>query len=141
MPKRKIVAGGYEESSDGSEPELLVPELDAPAKKLKAASYAPLRISTAPKAGAGTFHFPRHVSATTHSSARPGSAASSSLYRKVSDSGVPFMRAASESQVDQQVLVRTPLDLGPDGVALGKIHVDAEASAKGGTSVTKPSTG
>ncbi|KAG8696492.1 hypothetical protein FRC08_007114 [Ceratobasidium sp. 394] len=143
MLKRKIVAGGYEESSDDSESELLITKLDAPTKKLKATSYTPLRISTAPTAGAGTFRFPRHASATAYSSALPSSVASSSLYQKVSDSSIPFMRAASESQVNQQMLIRThkaiASDFEPNGAALSKTHVDVEANAKGGTSVTKPS--
>ncbi|KAG9092551.1 hypothetical protein FS749_015622 [Ceratobasidium sp. UAMH 11750] len=68
MSKRKVVAGGYEESSDGPDFELDF-DTENPAKKAKSASYAPIRLTTMPKTGTAPFQLPQSRSSSAHSAA------------------------------------------------------------------------
>ncbi|KAF8603709.1 hypothetical protein BDV93DRAFT_508345 [Ceratobasidium sp. AG-I] len=76
MSKRKVVAGGYEESSDGGDDESVL-VLESTTKRPKPVPYAPPRLSTVPKAATGPFQLPRSQTPSLRGSAPPGSATSS----------------------------------------------------------------
>jgi hypothetical protein len=70
MSKRKTVAGGYEDSSDGSDIELVTyPEQGN--KSAKSAPYAPPRLTTASKSGLGAVQFPGACSSSERGSVPP----------------------------------------------------------------------
>jgi hypothetical protein len=80
MSKRKVMAGGYEESSDDFQPD----PGNSPQRPPRRVAYAPPRLTTASKAGPGVFQLPgvialprapvppsRHLSLPSTSSRRP----------------------------------------------------------------------
>lgn len=70
MAKRKTVAGGYEESSDGSDVEL-VDASEQALKRSKSVPHALPRLTTASKSGLGAFQFPGSRSSSGRGSAPP----------------------------------------------------------------------
>ncbi|KAG8766625.1 hypothetical protein FRC12_006749 [Ceratobasidium sp. 428] len=58
MSKRKVIAGGYEDSSDGPELEL-DSVADEPSKRARSVSYAPVRLTTMSKTASFPFQLPQ----------------------------------------------------------------------------------
>lgn len=70
MSKRKVVAGGYEESSDGSDSEAVIFP-NPPAKKAKPAPFAPPRLSLATRPGPNALQLPKSCGPSVHRSVFP----------------------------------------------------------------------
>ncbi|QRV88455.1 hypothetical protein RhiJN_16473 [Ceratobasidium sp. AG-Ba] len=104
MSKRRVAPGGYEESSDESEPEV-VPPSNPPAKKSKSAPYAPPRLTTVPKAGPSTFQLPR---------ATPLPANRSASLRPTDPVRLPSVGPKVPPMVTKPVLLEDDLDF-PNG--------------------------
>ncbi|KAB5587443.1 hypothetical protein CTheo_9119 [Ceratobasidium theobromae] len=113
MLKRKVIAGGYEESSDISEPEL--PIVRAATKKVRPPA-APPRLSTAPKPGMEGFRLPRSKSLTVLTSTTfdpvglSNPEAKSATRSTSQDNGSNMAPDGSPFDSESDVLTRAPVE-------------------------------
>ncbi|KAG9084987.1 hypothetical protein FS749_004775 [Ceratobasidium sp. UAMH 11750] len=124
MSKRKVVVGGYEDSSDASENES-VNLSRPPAKKL--APYAPPRITMAAQQGVVAFQIPKaskSSTSSTYESVLPGSAATSTRSTPMPEHTARQMlpsthgstisqEAASDSKAERVVAHGSTINIGP----------------------------